>query len=236
MKALAQRIIHQTSGSYFAVVSKLADVLHGANVAGAIIDELHVHKTRTWSRPWKPAPAAGRSRWCSHDGRAETIYARRGHYVEQIARGALRDSSMYGVVWAADREDDPFAESTWKKANPGYGVSPSKACLETAAREAKNSPADLAKFLRLHLGIRTRQQTRYLDLDVWDRNASLVDEARLARRTAYGGLDLASTSDLCALAWCFPDGEGGHDLLWRLWCPEAALEAIDRRTAGQARV
>lgn len=123
-----------------------------------------------------------------------------------------------------------------EKANPGYGVSPSKAYLETAAREARNSPADLAKFLRLHLGIRTRQQTRYLDLEVWDRNASLVDEARLAGRTAYGGLDLASTSDLCALAWCFPDGEGGHDLLWRLWCPEAALEAIDRRTAGQARV
>ncbi|OXM59679.1 terminase TerL endonuclease subunit [Amycolatopsis vastitatis] len=49
-------------------------------------------------------------------------------------------------------------------------------------------------------------------------------------------LDLASTSDLCALAWCLPDGQGGDDLLWRLWCPEGALEAVDRRAAEQARV
>ncbi|OXM69638.1 terminase large subunit [Amycolatopsis vastitatis] len=241
VKALAHRIIHQPTGSYFAVVSKLADVLHGANVYGAIIDELHVHKTPDLVEAVETGTGS-RSQplvftiTTADDGRSTTIYARRRHYVEQIARGALKDTSMYGVVWAADAEDDPFAESTWKKANPGFGVSPSKSYLENAANEARNSPADLAKFLRLHLGIRTRQQTRYLDLEAWDRNASIVDERKLAGRIAYGGLDLASTSDLCALAWVFPDGNGGHDLLWRLWCPEGALEAIDRRTAGQARV
>ncbi|WP_370944017.1 terminase large subunit [Amycolatopsis sp. cg5] len=241
VKALQHRIIHQPSGSYFAVVSRLADVLHGANVAGAIIDELHIHKTPDLVEAVETGTGSRAQPLVftittADDGRTATIYARRRHYVEQLARGSLRDTSMYGVVWAADRDDDPFAESTWRKANPGYGISPSKAYLENAAKEARNSPADLAKFLRLHLGIRTRQQTRFLDLEAWDRNASIVDERKLAGRVAYGGLDLASTSDLCALAWVFPDGQGGHDLLWRLWCPEGALPAIERRTAGQATV
>lgn len=241
VRALQHRIIHQPTGSYFAVVSKLADMLHGANVHGAIIDELHVHKTADLVEAVETGTGSRTQPLVftittADDGRSATIYARRRHYVEQLARGALTDPSLYGVVWAATPEDDPFAEETWRAANPGFGVSPSRSYLENAAAEAKQSPADLAKFLRLHLGIRTKQATRYIELDAWDRNASIVDEAQLVGQTCYGGLDLASTSDLCALAWCFPDGHGGHDLLWRMWCPEGAVPALDRRTAGQVEV
>ena len=62
-----------------------------------------------------------------------------------------------------------------------------------------------------------------------------VDESKLDGRQAYGGLDLASTSDLCALAWILP-GEFGFDAIWRLWTPEANLPNLDKRTAGQATV
>lgn len=239
VKPLQSRIRHLPSDSYFAVVSKVADLMHGANVHGAIIDELHVHKspevvetveTGTGSRT-QPLVVIITT---ADDGRRETIYARRRAYVEQVARGVIKDTAQYGVVWAADRDDDPFAEETWKKANPGYGVSPTKEYLRGKANEARQSPADLASFLRLHLGIRTKQETKFLDLTQWDRNASIVDESKLAGAECYGGLDLASTSDLCALAWDFPDGNGGHDVLWRLWAPEGALDALDRRTAGAA--
>ena len=39
------RIMHPASGSYFEVVSSAADAQHGANLHGAIIDELHIHKS-----------------------------------------------------------------------------------------------------------------------------------------------------------------------------------------------
>lgn len=241
VKALQHRIVHQPSGSYFAVVGKLADVLHGANIHGAVVDELHIHRspdlveaveTGTGSRT-QPLVLIITT---ADDGRQTTIYARRRHYVEQVARGALNDPSLYGVVWAADESDDPFAEDTWRAANPGYGVSPSRRYLQDAANEAHNSPADLAKFLRLHLGIRTKQEEKYLDLAAWDRNASIVHEPALAGRVCYGGLDLASTNDLCALCFAFPDGTGGHDLLWRMWAPEAALPRLEQRTAGESEV
>lgn len=238
-KPLQNRILHRGTGSYFAVVSSVADVLHGANIHGAVIDELHLHKSAELVKAVESGTGSRAQPLIltittADDGRQATIYARRRHYVEQVASRSIRDSALYGVVWAADEDDDPFVEATWRKANPGFGVSPSREYLAAAANEAANSPAELAEFLRLHLGLRTKQETRYLDVAAWDRNASLVDERSLTGRTCYGGLDLAATTDLTALCWAFPDGNGGYDLLWRLWAPEEAIPVIDKRTAGLA--
>ncbi|WP_338683930.1 terminase large subunit [Streptomyces acidiscabies] len=240
VKAYTKKITHPASGSYFTVVSSVAEALHGANVHGGIIDELHVHKSPDLVETIETGTGSRRQPLIviittADDGKQESIYDRKRQYVEQLARGVLHDLDTYGVVWGADESDDPFAEATWRKANPGYGVSPSAAYLRGAAAEAQQSPADLAKFLRLHLGIRTKQSTRFLMMEAWDRNAALVDEEALEGRDTWGGLDLASTSDLCALCWLFPnDDDGTLDALWRFWTPEDNLKALDKRTAGAA--
>ncbi|NJQ14217.1 terminase large subunit [Streptomyces bohaiensis] len=240
VKAFTKRITHPASGSYFTVVSSVAEAMHGANVHGGIIDELHVHRGPDLVETIETGTGSRRQPLVviittADDGRQESIYDRRRQYIEQLARGALTDPDSYGVVWGADTEDDPFAEETLRKANPGYGVSPSAAYLRGAAAEARQSPADLAKYLRLHLGIRTKQSTRYIRLEDWDANAGIVDEQLLRGREAYGGLDLASTSDLCALSWLFPEDDGeGLAAIWRFWVPEAALRDLDKRTAGAA--
>lgn len=242
VKAFTKKITHPASGSYFTVVSSIAEAMHGANVHGAIIDELHVHKTPDLVETVETGTGSRRQPLVvtittADDSRQGSIYDRKRGYVEQLARGALHDPDTYGVVWGADPEADPFSEDTWRAANPGYGVSPSAAYLRGAAAEAKQSPADLAKFQRLHLGLRTKQETKYLQLEDWDRNASMVDERRLAGREAYGGLDLSATSDLTSLCWLFPDDErGGFDALWRVWTPEERLKNLDKRTAGEASV
>lgn len=238
-RTMQGKVLHPRSGSYFTVVSSLADLLHGANVHGAVIDELHIHKTRDLVDAIETGTGARAQPLViiittADDSRTETIYAEKRAYVEQLSRGTISDPTFYGVIWAADEGDDPFAEDTWRKANPGYGISPTREFMDAEARKAKQSPANRARFCRLHLGLRTKQETKYLELDEWDRNASLV--ADLDGRECYGGLDLASTSDLIALAWDFPDGEGGHDVIWRHWCPEDALRRLDARTAGAAAV
>ena len=241
VKSYASKIVHLHSGSYMEVVSSVAEALHGGNLHGGLIDELHAHKnaalvetieTGTGSRA-QPLVAMITT---ADDGRQGTIYARKREYVERLSRRIVTDPSTYGVIWCASESDDPFEEATWAKANPGYGVSPTRQYLLDTAAKAKNSPADLSTFLRLHLGIRTKQRTRYVELPVWDRNASLLDEKRLRGRRAFGGLDLAATSDLCALAWLLPDDDGGFDVLWRHWCPETAFDQLSKRTARQADV
>lgn len=242
VKTVLKRVIHPRSGSYIEVVSSAADAQHGANIHGAVVDELHVHKTPDLVETIETGTGSRTQPLVliittADSGRRHTIYDRKRTRIEQLARGALTDETTYGVVWAADPTDDPFDEATQRKANPGFGVSPTRRYLRQAANEAEQSPADLAKYLRLHLGIRTKQETRYLDLTAWDRNAGIVREHELTGRRAYGGLDLASTSDLLALCWAMPsEDRPGMDLLWRIWTPEANLPALDKRTAGAASV
>lgn len=242
VKTVAKKVIHKATNSYVEVVSSVADAQHGANLHGGIVDELHVHKTPDLVETIETGTGSRRQPLIvcittADSGKRGTIYARKRHYVEQLSRRVLHDQTTYGVVWAAEESDDPHDEATWRKANPGYGVSPTRSYLAGKSNKARQSPADLAAYLRLHLGIRTKQDTRFITLDSWDRNAALVDESKLKGRETYGGLDLASTSDLLALCWLFPDDRvGGYDALWRLWTPEANLEALDKRTAGEASV
>lgn len=243
LKPMTGRIVHPKSNSYFGVISSAADAQHGANLHGAIIDELHIHKsadlvetieTGTGSRS-QPLVVKITT---ADTGKPNTIYARNRRYVEQLARHVFKDATTYGVVFAATESDDPFAESTQRKANPGFGVSPTREYLETAAKKAQNSPAELAAYKRLHLGIRTKQSTKFIDLKAWDRNAGhRLDEGELAGRTCFGGLDLGSVSDLTALCWLFPKEDGpGYEVIWRFWTPEENLSVLDERTADMASV
>ncbi|MFF2612682.1 terminase large subunit [Kitasatospora sp. NPDC058046] len=240
VQALRDRIIHERTGSYFQAISNVADAQHGANLHGSILDELHVHKSPDMVETLESGTGSRRQPinatiTTADSGRRNTPYDIKRRRIEQIARGVLVDPTVHGVIWAAEACDDPFSEETWRRANPGFGISPTRAYLAKAARKAQQSPAELASFLRLHLGIRTKQETKFLTLAAWDANAAVVDEESLRGREAYGGLDLASTSDLCALCWLFPDDtDDSLTAIWRLWTPEDNLAALDKRTAGAA--
>jgi phage terminase large subunit-like protein len=249
VKAYAGKIVHPSSGSYFQVVASVGDLIHGANVHGAVIDELHIHKTPDVVDAVETGTGA-RSQplivfiTTADEGKPGTVYARKREYLEKLARGVFVDPTFFGVVWAAaeserglaDRGLDVFSDEALRQANPGYGVSPTKAYLTAAAAAAKESPAELARYLRLHLGIRTKQATRFIRLEDWDASAGTLVEQSLAGRQCHGGLDMGSVSDLTALCWVFPDRQADrYEALWRFWLPEDAVEDLDRRTAGYAR-
>lgn len=242
MQPLAGVILHPKTDSYFKPVSSLAGAQHGLNLHCGLVDELHEHKSPELVETIESGTGSRRQPLIfiittADAGNRVSVYHRKRERIEQLARGAYTAPAVYGVVFAAEKEDDPFSEATWKKANPGYGVSPTRAYLRTAADKAKQSPAELASFLRLHLGIRTKQTTKYLTLESWTANGALVDEIKLRGREAYGGLDLGAVSDLNALAWVFPDDtDGSLDLLTRFWTPEENIKDLDRRTSGNASV
>lgn len=248
LRALKHRITHPASGSYFQPIANAGDAQHGADIHGAIVDELHLHKDMVLIEALETGTGSREQPLIIYittadAGRRHTPYDEKRQLIEKLARTVLKRPTTYGVVFAAEKPeyqdgklakgDDPFAESTWKKANPGYGTSPTKRYMVEAAEKAKDNPAELARFLRLHLGIRTKQETRYLDVDKWDANASIVDLIRLKGRDCFGGLDLGSTSDLTALAWVFPDGDA-FDVVLRCWAPEDSLPDLDARTADAA--
>ena len=249
LRALKHRITHAASGSYFQPIANAGDAQHGADIHGAIVDELHLHKDMALIEALETGTGSREQPLIIYittadAGRRHTPYDEKRQLIEKLARGVLERATTYGVVFAAEKPeyhegklvkgDDPFAEATWAKANPNFGISPTKRYMVEAAEKAKDSPAELARFLRLHLGIRTKQQTRYLDVDKWDINAAMVDPLRLKGLECFGGLDLGSTSDLTALAWVFPADDGSFDVLLRCWAPEDSLPDLDSRTANAA--
>lgn len=237
VRPLRDQIVQDSSGAVIKVMSSRGDLAHGANVHAALVDELHVHKSMDMLEAIETGTGAREQPLVfiittADDGQTTSVYAQRRELVEKVAADTLQAPAMYGVVFAADDDDDPFAEATWAKANPLYPVTPSPASLRAEADKARANPVALASFLRLHLGVRANMAQAFFDLGKWDRNLSVVSEDRLAGRRAFGGLDLASVSDLTALCWLFPDesDRGGYDVLWRMWMPEDALPALDAAT------
>ena len=237
--ALRNEIKQDVTGSIIKVVSSRGDLAHGANVHGGLIDELHVHRDPSLLEAIESGTGA-RSQplviiiTTADDGSTVSVYAQRRKMIEKLAAKTLKAPTMYGVVWAAAEDEDPFAESTWAKANPLYPETPSPEFMSAAADKARANPVAFASFQRLHLGVRAKVDKQFLDLGKWDRNRTFLDDSKLVGRPAYGGLDLSSVSDLTALCWLFPVDGGAYDVRWRFWMPEDALPALDSATARTA--
>lgn len=248
--ATKKDITQDSTSSIISTASSRGDLSHGANVHGGIIDELHVHKDDSVLEAIESGTGAREQPLVviittADDGQTTSVYAQRRRMIEQVAQGVLHAPTTYGVIFALeelDSEEDIeyyFTEEAWKKANLLYPSTPSPDFMRSAADKARANPTALASYLRLHLGIRAKQATRFFDLGKWDACNERFTEEDLIGAPAYGGLDLANVSDLTALCWAFPDLMGpddhlGYRLIWRVWMPEMALQQLDAKTNRNA--
>lgn len=239
IKATRTSIEKPATGSFLKAVSSRGDLAHGANVHCGLIDELHVHKSPDLLEAIETGVGA-RSQpltiviTTADDGSTTSVYAQRRNQIERLCLGTLTDENTYGVIFAMPKDGDPFDEKNWDNSNPLYPVTPSPEYMRQAAARAKSSDTDLASFLRLHLGVRSDRASRYFNIDRWKMGNHKINEAKLARAEAYGGIDLGSVSDLTALSWLFPKSNGSFECLVRFWLPEEALKSLDARTQRQA--
>lgn len=221
------------TGGIFRVVSSIADLAHGLNVSGAVIDEVHVHKSRDLIDALETGTGAREQPLVifittPDEGDEFSIYAEKHTYTRQVASGVVDDPTHHGVIWAADEGEDPFSPETWAKANPGLGTTIQLDYLEKEAARAKNSPSYLPTFERLHLGRRRRSVAKFLRLPAWDRAAGTWVEADWRGRPAWGGLDLSTNVDLTAFALCAQDDDGSWLADTLVWLPEDSLDEIER--------
>lgn len=235
VRALAEVIADNKAGGVFRVLSKIAEAAHGLNVSGAVIDEVHVHKRRDLVDAIETGTGAREQPLVIFITTADeatdgSIYDEKHNYTRKVAERIVEDPSHYGVIWAAEDTDDPFAEATWRKANPGLGVSPSLSYLRKEARKAQTTPSYFPTFCRLHLNRRMRDAARLIDLRQWDACAGIVDLARLKGQPAWGGFDLSAVSDLTAwwLGVVSPTPGVELEMLWRYFVPEERVEHLER--------
>jgi phage terminase large subunit-like protein len=233
------------TNSKFVPLGKDADTLDGLNPHGNLVDELHAHKTREL---WDVLDSAMGAReqpltiaittagaydpegigWQQHD------------YATKVLEGVIEDDAFFAFICTADEgeateqvlKDNPdyyFSLEAQLKANPNYGVSCGATYLAGQAKKAKDQPGFLHEYLTKHCNIWVRGEAKWLSLEKWAAcepappPGANVRELALARRSCFGGLDIAAKLDLNALVLAFPGPNDVIDLVCRFWIPEETV-------------
>lgn len=192
---------------------------HGQNTHMGIIDELHLQPDDTLVNSMRTATASEDRRQplivylTTADFDRPSVCNQIHEYASKV-RDGLCDPSFLPVIYEAPLDADWTDEAVWHASNPNLGVSVSLDYLRKECKRAQEIPAYQNTFLRLHLNIKTGQETVFIPLEQWDACDGEVDEKALKGRKCFGGLDLASQSDIAAWVLLFPPTK--TDDKWRV--------------------
>lgn len=218
----------ETGGSFKALHAK-ASTQDGLNPSHTALDEIHAHKTPDLLNVLQSAAGARKNPlWLLTTTEGYTSpgpWADIRQFAKKLLAGVFEnDADHYlAIFFAIDDEDEEFDESCWVKANPLIDENPILLeAIRKEAVEAKQMPSKLAEFRIKRLNRPASSAEGWIDLFKWQACDGQVNLDWLREYPCWGGLDLASTSDLCSfrLVW---NVEGiFYTHAWR-WVPDAAV-------------
>lgn len=223
------------------------DSTDGLNPSAVCVDELHAYKDRGLLDVMETATGARDQPHIFKITTAGDDPVSPGgdehDYACKILDGVLVDETYFAFVAHADADDDWLAESTWRKANPNYGVSVNPDDMRALATKAQGMPSAAATFKQKRCNLWVNATAPWLSVDGWrtgQRARPVIDcfevagvwlPLELEHESCFIGIDLASKLDLCALVAVFPPTVGrGHWVLvpW-VWTPAETLTERARR-------
>jgi phage terminase large subunit-like protein len=238
----AQRIVDETTASFYAVAPGDAEGNLGEEPSGAVIDELLTQANRDLFDAMRTSMGTRAQPLLLLATTAENeptgFAASEREWSERILEDPDLEPERLVVLFRAAEEDDWTKPSTWRQANPAMGDFLSQRVLAAECRTAQRNPAAERSFKQFRLNQPVSKLGRAILMPVWDESAGLLEAAELpgelAGRECFAGLDLAATQDLAAYALVFPADDGAYDVVWRHFCPAGRLADLSRRTGGKA--
>ena len=221
----------------------------GLNAHAVIIDELHAMRARAfWDAIWYAGASRQQPLMLSISTAGvydpNSIGWEQYQYAKGVIAGGkpgddgIKDWAFFAMVYEADPKDDWRSPTTWKKANPSFGVTIDPQTFAEECREAQAEPRKENTFKRYRLNMWVQQVTRWIPLETWDANdVHPVAAEALHGAPAEGGLDLGSVSDLSAFVKLFdcPHDPDALDVVARFWVPEDALKEEEETIDGKKR-
>lgn len=155
---------------------------------------------------------------------------------QQMLEGSVPNPELFGAIYTIDEGDDWQDPSTLRKANPNMGVSVSEEFLIKAQQDAIRYPSRQNSFLTKHLNLWVSARTAWLNMADWHTAGKepLALEA-FEGRPCYVGVDLASKTDIAAIALLFRDeieGKARWTAFVRSYLPEGAIERASNNRAA----
>lgn len=237
LEVWAKAISRAETGATFKPIHAKASTQDGLNPSHVGLDEIHAHKSADLLNVLTSA-AGARSNplWLYTTTEGYTNpgpWAELRMFAKKLLAGLFGTTADHFLVvfYAVDEEDksagikadEEFDEKVWIKANPLMDVNPHlMAAIRKEAVEAKQMPSKLAEFRIKRLNRPASTADGWIDLTKWQACGGPVDLEWLRGYPCWGGLDLASTADMCSfrLVWLV-DGVY-YTYGWR-WAPESAV-------------
>lgn len=254
-EVLTHSILVKETASKMLPLSAEGSTLDGLNVSCALIDELHAHKTRavhdvidsaTGARAQpllcKITTAGSNRAGICHDQRTyltkilNTTLKRHKGLGYKVHGEAVEDDAYFGIIYTIDGElsngkwigDDPFAEATWRKANPNYGVSVEPDDLRRMATVAKAQTAAQNEFLTKRLNVWVNADSAWMNMLQWDACGDpALKESDFAGEPCTIALDAAFKKDLFAKVKVFRRG-ADYYVFGRYYLPETQAQGEGR--------
>lgn len=200
-------IVKKGTLSFYKAISAEAASKHGYNAHGILFDELHTQPNRdlwdvlTTSTGSRRQPLIIAITTAGFD--KESICWEIHEYARKVIDGIIKDESFFGIIYKADQDDDIYSEDTWRKANPGFGSIVKEDYIRQQVLKIKNQPSFESTFRRLHLNQWVGSELTWISDEVW-KECDFGKFEPKEKAECYGGLDLASVRDICALTFVFP--------------------------------
>lgn len=185
----------------------------GLNVHGAIIDELHAHKTADMYDILANGTAAREEPLIAAistagDDTTSKCYQERKIVVDVLMKKAVHEQ-YFGMIFCLDRNDKWQDPKVWPKANPNYGVSVSEKYLFSIFEKVKISPKNEAIFRQKHLNEWVGALDGWIAPSIWEDAKREISEDTFKGQLCFGGYDLASRLDLADWGRMRPRLENG---------------------------
>lgn len=231
-----KRIIYLPTRSVYQALSSEVASKYGLNVHACIFDELLGQPNRKLFDVMTKGSGAARKQplnfviTTAGSDRHSICYEIHAKALD-ILEDRKSDPTFYPVVYSAPTDADWTDPKVWRSVNPSLGITVEEEFLKNACESAKQNPAEEMQFRQFFLCQWTNTAVRWMPMDTWDACNFPVDPAALEGRICYGGLDLASTTDITAFVLLFPPQEEGDKfyILPYFWIPEECVDLRVRR-------
>ncbi len=226
----------------YMALSNTADSKDGLKPSTVLCDETHTYKDSSLYQIMVDGMAMRKSPLEIHMTTAgydktSFYYTKIYQHAKKVKQGIIKDDRFYVVLFEPDEEDFEDTnwwkkEEIWKKSNPNYPISPTKSYMEGKVIQAEQSEESLVAFKVKHLNTFVDKANVWINNSTWTANQTALTYSKLKSlrgKKCYGGLDLASSTDITALVLIFRDDEGSYDILPFFWIPKNnAIERVRR--------
>ena len=196
--------------------------LSGLNPHAVIMDELHEWRTQH-TKFYDTMVTGFASRMqplhinitTAGDDSSE-LWEKEYDYAIEVVHGRHIDNNLFVFSAELDKDDDPFDECNWIKANPNLGVSVKLDYLREQANREKTTLVGQNRFTRFHGNRKVTAVQKAFDIQAWDNCAGELSDWSTADCICYaadigGRDDLASVGAVARWTIGYAENERGDD-------------------------